>query len=283
MGMGNTLKWVGIGCAVLLLLGGAAVGLLGYMGFKAVKDVAEQVDNPALAQDNALEYLGTTALPPGFVPKMAMNIPFVGDLVMLERPVGPEDLAAAHGGAVAADANAAAAEAAAAAEGALRADGKSVPETAGGDDPATPSEPIELADDASWFFFYVNLRGSNNFDEMQDGFDATEMRDMLSQQGIRIRSGDMIDQGTFPSGEDRVVYMIADGEVQQSQGDTDGVMAMFAVDCAAPAKQRNRMGLLAGPGALIPRDAEGNALIEGTPIAPEALQSMLSSFDLCAR
>lgn len=77
MAKNNSLKVIGISCAVLLILGVVVALALGLL---AKKTFDESLGNP---EENAIRILNYETLPKGYFVNFAMSIPFVADAVML--------------------------------------------------------------------------------------------------------------------------------------------------------------------------------------------------------
>jgi hypothetical protein len=75
--------YVGIGCAVIVVLGIAAVGTLGFFGYRWAKRVESEMKDPATREAKAKAVLGTERLPEGYHAMVSLSIPFVMDMAML--------------------------------------------------------------------------------------------------------------------------------------------------------------------------------------------------------
>jgi len=79
---------VGIGCAVaagLAFSGGVTLALLGY---RWVKGVEKDLEDPGTREDRVREVLGCETLPDGYYPVVGVSVPFVTDTAVLsDRPV----------------------------------------------------------------------------------------------------------------------------------------------------------------------------------------------------
>lgn len=78
----NVLLYIGIGCAVIILLGGILLVGLSFLGVKKFKELEADIKNPG---PKALELLGTAELPAGYNAQLALPIPFVMDLVIISN------------------------------------------------------------------------------------------------------------------------------------------------------------------------------------------------------
>jgi hypothetical protein len=75
--------YVGIGCAVLLVLGLVTVGLLGYSAFRFGKRIEAELKDPSARTAKAKAVLGAETLPDGYHPTLALSIPVLMDMAML--------------------------------------------------------------------------------------------------------------------------------------------------------------------------------------------------------
>lgn len=84
--------WIGCGCAASLLAVGVVLGGLGYLGFRQVKKLEADMQNPEIRAERAREVLGTDRLPEGYHPVIAMSIPFLMDMAILSDIEAESDL-----------------------------------------------------------------------------------------------------------------------------------------------------------------------------------------------
>lgn len=84
--------WVGCGCVVAILLLAGAVGLGGFFAAKEIKQIADEMQDPAARGDKVRSILGMDELPPDLYPMLGMSIPFVFDVALLsDLPPEAED------------------------------------------------------------------------------------------------------------------------------------------------------------------------------------------------
>ena len=82
--------WVGCGCGVAILLLALAVGLGGFFAAKEIKELADDMADPAARADKVRSILGMDEMPPDLYPMLGMSIPFVLDVALLSD-MPPED------------------------------------------------------------------------------------------------------------------------------------------------------------------------------------------------
>lgn len=85
----SVLKMVGCGCAALLAAGLLAVGGLTYYGYREVRDLQAQFDDPQRAAAEVHEVLGTSELPAGYHPEGGLHVPFLVDVAFLSDRQSP--------------------------------------------------------------------------------------------------------------------------------------------------------------------------------------------------
>jgi hypothetical protein len=92
-GQKKTSPWVyvGIGCTVILVLGVAGVGTLGYMGYRWGKQLEQDMKDPVAREEKVKKTLGAAMLPEGYHPVASVSIPFLMDMAILsDRPPGTD-------------------------------------------------------------------------------------------------------------------------------------------------------------------------------------------------
>lgn len=75
--------WVGCGCGVAILLLAIAVGLGGFFAAREIKELADEMQDPAARENKVRSILGMDDLPPDLYPMLGMSIPFVFDVALL--------------------------------------------------------------------------------------------------------------------------------------------------------------------------------------------------------
>ena len=83
--------WVGIGCLTVVLLMGACVVGVGFMGFRFAKQLEQEISDPVLRAEKAREVLGCEALPAGYNPMISITIPFILEMTILSTQEPDED------------------------------------------------------------------------------------------------------------------------------------------------------------------------------------------------
>ena len=83
--------YVGIGCAVIFVLGVVALAALGYGAFRFGKQIEKDIKDPATRTTKVKAVLGADTLPDGYHPMIGLSIPLVMDMAMLsDREPGPD-------------------------------------------------------------------------------------------------------------------------------------------------------------------------------------------------
>jgi hypothetical protein len=75
--------YVTIGCGGILFILLAAVGILAYVGFRAIQTVSEEMTDPVARTLKAEQLLGSEALPEGYYAGPTFSLPWVFDMVIL--------------------------------------------------------------------------------------------------------------------------------------------------------------------------------------------------------
>jgi hypothetical protein len=71
------------GCLALVVAVVAVVGGVSYFGYRKVREVADEMKDPAAREAKALKMLGAEELPEGYFPVFSFTVPFLADLVVL--------------------------------------------------------------------------------------------------------------------------------------------------------------------------------------------------------
>jgi hypothetical protein len=71
------------GCLALVVVVVAVVGGVSYFGYRKVREVADEMKDPAAREAKALDKLGAAELPEGYYPVFSFTVPFLADLVVL--------------------------------------------------------------------------------------------------------------------------------------------------------------------------------------------------------
>ena len=81
----GTSPWVyiAIGCGVAVLLAVGTVAGLSFMGYRALRNVANDLKNPATREAKVKKVLGCETLPEGYKDGFSFSIPWVMDLAIL--------------------------------------------------------------------------------------------------------------------------------------------------------------------------------------------------------
>jgi len=83
--------YVAIGCGGILLLLVAAMGTLFFVGFRAVKSLEQEQNDPDARRNKAQKLLGVDELPPGYHSAVNFSLPFLFDMAILtDRPVAAD-------------------------------------------------------------------------------------------------------------------------------------------------------------------------------------------------
>jgi hypothetical protein len=92
-GTKKTSPWVyvGIGCAVVVVLGLAAVTTLGFLGYRWAKQVESELKDPGSREAKVKAVLGAERLPEGYHPMVALSIPFLMDMALLSDKPPADD------------------------------------------------------------------------------------------------------------------------------------------------------------------------------------------------
>jgi hypothetical protein len=75
--------WVGIGCALVLVVAVISVVSLGFYGAKKLKQVSEEMKDPRAREAKVQKVLGCERIPAGYYGVVALSVPFVLDLAIL--------------------------------------------------------------------------------------------------------------------------------------------------------------------------------------------------------
>jgi len=75
--------YVGIGCAVIVVLGIAGLGTLGFFGYRWAKEVESEMKDPARREAKVKAVLGCERIPDGYHPMVSLSIPLFMDMAML--------------------------------------------------------------------------------------------------------------------------------------------------------------------------------------------------------
>lgn len=79
----NTCLYLGLGCFVLVVLGLAVLGGLGYWGYQKAEQFKEDMRDPAKREERAKQILGAETLPEGYLPHISLSVPLVMDMAIL--------------------------------------------------------------------------------------------------------------------------------------------------------------------------------------------------------
>ena len=88
---GSPWKLVRRGCVALALATGVTIVVFLFVGHRMAREVREQMDDPALRLAGAREVLHAESLPEGFEATLAITVPLLGRVVVLEgaqQPLG---------------------------------------------------------------------------------------------------------------------------------------------------------------------------------------------------
>jgi hypothetical protein len=88
---GSPWKLVRLGCAALVLATGIAIVVFLFVGDRMAREVREQMDDPAMRSATAREFLHAESLPEGYTATLAIVVPLLGRVVVLEgdqQPLG---------------------------------------------------------------------------------------------------------------------------------------------------------------------------------------------------
>lgn len=83
--------WVGCGCVLLAFLVAAALIGGGFFAVNKGREMVETMADPTARQGKAAEILGAASLPDGYHATVALDIPFLFQLVMLSDGTPPEE------------------------------------------------------------------------------------------------------------------------------------------------------------------------------------------------
>ncbi len=72
--------WLGCGCAAIMGLGIVVIAVVAFFGFKTAKSMAD----PVARQEKALDYMSAAAVPEGYETQIAMKVPFVAEMAVLQ-------------------------------------------------------------------------------------------------------------------------------------------------------------------------------------------------------
>jgi hypothetical protein len=85
--------WVAVGCGVVVVLLVLGVATVGFLGYRWARNVERTMEDPAARTDKAKSILGAEELPPGYYGVAGISVPFLFDMAMLsdrEPPPGPK-------------------------------------------------------------------------------------------------------------------------------------------------------------------------------------------------
>jgi hypothetical protein len=83
--------YVAVGCVGIVFLGIAAVGTLGYLGYRKAKQFGEEMKDPKAREAKVKSVLGAEALPEGYHAIVGFSIPFMMDIAILsDQQPGPD-------------------------------------------------------------------------------------------------------------------------------------------------------------------------------------------------
>lgn len=83
--------WIGMGCAILLVIGAVVVIGGGYWLFKTTKEFGESMKDPEARTERVLRVLGAEELPEGYHAMVALTIPFVMKIAVLSDRAPGQD------------------------------------------------------------------------------------------------------------------------------------------------------------------------------------------------
>lgn len=174
----NVGLWLLGGCALIVLLGLAAVVGGVFWGTSKLSNMAEEMSDPAAREKKAKEILGASALPPGYHAGVSISM----GLAKTARL---------------------------------------------GDVPGAISERGFVYNDSmgsgeSKIAGYVAGNGANVFDEM----------------GTRLRTDELLANGTFDVNGQRVGYSTRRGEVTLDNQAVAGFFTIFTIDCSGDDRER---------------------------------------------
>jgi len=75
--------YIGIGCAILAALGIIVVAGVTYMGYRAIRNVRQDMVDPVRRTEKVKTILGCKDLPEGYHAAMTLSVPFLLDMAML--------------------------------------------------------------------------------------------------------------------------------------------------------------------------------------------------------
>jgi hypothetical protein len=81
----GTPTWVylAVGCGGVIVLGGIALGLFGYLGYRWTAQLESDLTDPVARATKTQEILGYERLPAGYNPAGAISVPFLMDVAIL--------------------------------------------------------------------------------------------------------------------------------------------------------------------------------------------------------
>jgi hypothetical protein len=79
--------YVGIGCAVVLLLGVIAVVTVGYFGYRKAQQMAAEMTDPVARAAKVKAILGCETLPPGYNAVLAISVPMLMEMALITDQV----------------------------------------------------------------------------------------------------------------------------------------------------------------------------------------------------
>ena len=79
-------KLVRLGCAAFALVTVVTIVVFLFVGHRMARNVRAQMDDPALRLASAREVLHTASLPDGYAATLAITVPLLGRVVVLEGP-----------------------------------------------------------------------------------------------------------------------------------------------------------------------------------------------------
>ncbi len=147
-----------------------------------------------------------------------------------------------------------------------------------------PPDAIDQGDefDRSAFFF-ISVRSFDPKDEEEflrflrgEGPEP----EALARANVGYEAREAVAQGTLEAGGGMLLYQARRGSLDTDQGEAEGVVDIFLVDCPRRDDNRMRIGIWFGPDPN-PAAAAAEADWTGTPADPEALRAFAGHFSLC--